>query len=120
LELIGIRQGSTALDFAFAKPQLPLAFEDTKTFGAAVVEEVAQTIRSLRNGNKKKDIDQGVLQSIYALASLVESGRVWSNKVIGPPIKTLRSPSVLPVLSASICVYLRLKHFRRSLEVSHA
>ena len=45
---------------------------------------------------------------------------VWSNKVIGPPIKTLRSPSVLPVRSASICVYLRLKHFRPSLEVSHA
>ena len=45
---------------------------------------------------------------------------VWSNKVIGPPIKTLRSPSVLPVPSASICVHLRLKHFRPSLEVSHA
>ena len=81
LELIAIRESSTALDFALAKPQLPLAFDEMKTFGAEVVEELAQAIKSLGNGNKKKDIDPGVLQSIYGLSSVVETGRVSDIKL---------------------------------------
>lgn len=76
LELIAIRESSTALDFGLAKPQLRLAFDEVKTFGAEVVEEVARAIQSLGNGQKQKDIDPGVLQSIYGLASVVETGHV--------------------------------------------
>ena len=84
LELIAIRESSTALDFALAKPQLPLAFDEIKTFGAEVVEKLAQAIKSLGNGNKKKDIDPGVLQSIYGLTSVVETGRVSTLNWIAP------------------------------------
>ncbi len=76
LELIAIREGSTALDFALAKPQLPLAFDAVNTFGVEVVEELAETIKSLGSGNRQIEIDPGVLQDIYALASVVGAGGV--------------------------------------------
>lgn len=100
LELMAIRDGSTMLDFSLAKPQLPLPFDDAKSFGTEAVGEVAETIRSLGNGNQQQDIDPGVLQSIYGLTSVVESGRItsvnWiapksaSKKVDGPITKTVR------------------------------
>jgi hypothetical protein len=62
LELMAIRDGSTMLDFSLAKPQLPLPFDDAKSFGTEAVGEVAETIRSLGNGNQQQDIDPGVLQ----------------------------------------------------------
>src|ERR1019366_4791429 len=65
LELIAIRKGSTTLDFGFAKAQMTLPFDEVRMFGAEVVEELADTIKSLGNGNKKRDLDPGVLQSIY-------------------------------------------------------
>ncbi len=76
LELIAIRESSTALDFGLAKPQIPLPFADFRAFGSEVVGELADTIRSLGNGNKKTGIDPGVLQSIYSLGSVVQPGRI--------------------------------------------
>ena len=76
LELIGIKKGSTILAFGLAKPQMQFDFAVATAFGGDVVRELADTIRSLGNGDKKKDLDPGVLQSIYGLSSVVENGRV--------------------------------------------
>ena len=84
LELIGIRGGSTELDFGLAKPQMMLPFEEVKSFGSQVVHELAETITSLGNGNKKTDLDPGVLQSIYGLGGIMETGRINDLKWITP------------------------------------
>lgn len=84
LELIGIRKGSTNLDFGLAKAQRPLPFDDVRMFGSEVVEELADTIKSLGNGNKKRDLDAGVLQSIYDLGSIMEGGRITALDWIAP------------------------------------
>jgi hypothetical protein len=78
LELIGIRDGSTELDFGLAKPQMLLP--DAKNFGSEVVHELAETIKSLGNGNKKSDLDPGVLQSIYGLGGITEAGSISTLK----------------------------------------
>ncbi len=97
LELIEIRDGSTELDFGLAKPQMLLP--DAKSFGSEVVHELADTIKSLGNGNKKTDLDPGVLQSIYGLGGITESGRIntlkWmtpnaSKRVVAPVNKKVR------------------------------
>lgn len=84
LDLIGIREGSTELDFGLAKPQMSLPFADAKSFGAEVVHELADTIKSLGNGNKKTDLDPGVLQSIYGLGGITQAGRINTLKWIAP------------------------------------
>ncbi len=84
LELIAIRRGSTNLDFGLAKPQMVLPFEEARNFGVEVVEELADTIRSLGNGNKKQDLDPGVLQSIYGLGSVVGTDRITELQWIAP------------------------------------
>lgn len=71
LELIGLRKGSTRLDFAIAKPQLPLPFAGVGSFATEVVGELAATIRSLGNGNRKQDIAPSVLQGIVELTDLL-------------------------------------------------
>jgi hypothetical protein len=84
LELIGIRDGSTELDFGLAKPQMLLPFANAKSFGSEVVHELADTIKSLGNGNKKTDLDHGVLQSIYGLGGITETGRISTLKWVAP------------------------------------
>ncbi len=83
LELIGIRKGSTQLDFGLAKPQMVLSFMEAATFGSEVIHEVATTIKSLGNGDKKKDLDPGVLQSIYHLGGAMDN-RLTSLEWIAP------------------------------------
>jgi hypothetical protein len=79
LELIAIGKGSTKLDFAFAKPQA--RFPAVQAVGTAALSELAMSIKSLGNGNKR-NIDPGVLESVYRLGSVAESGGisglVWS------------------------------------------
>lgn len=84
LELIGLRDGSAILDFSLAKPQIPLPFPEATSAGNEAVGELALTIKSLGNGNRIKDIDPGVLQSIYGLTSVVETGRITSVEWIAP------------------------------------
>ncbi len=84
LELIGVREGSTELDFGLAKPQLLLPFAEAGSFGSEVIHELADTIRSLGNGNRKTDLDPGVLQSIYELAGITENGRISALKWVAP------------------------------------
>lgn len=84
LDLVGIRKGSTNLDFALSKPQLSLPFEAVGNFGSEVVQELADTITSLGNGNRKRDLDPGVLQSIYGLSSVLDAGRIDQMSWIGP------------------------------------
>lgn len=73
LELIGIKKGSTTLQFGLAKPQIPFEFKEE--FGVNVVAEVAATIRSL-GSRKPRTIDPGLLLSVYELSGVVEGGRV--------------------------------------------
>ena len=75
LELVGIGKGSTKLQFGLAKPQLPLPLGDSGSFGSKVVAELASSIKSLGNGNGKQ-IDAGVLQSLYALGGVMQSNRI--------------------------------------------
>ncbi len=84
LDLVGIRKGSTNLDFALAKPQLNLPFDEIGNFGSAVVKELADTIHSLGNGNRKQGLDPGVLQSIYGLGSIMDGGRIDTMEWIAP------------------------------------
>ncbi|HUQ93498.1 MAG TPA: hypothetical protein VM120_17590 [Bryobacteraceae bacterium] len=80
LELVAIKRGSTTLQFAAAKPQLPL-FPDANNRANEAVSELASTLKSLGNGNKRKDIAPGVLHSLYNLGSVigpkVVSGLEW-------------------------------------------
>lgn len=84
LELVGIKPNCTTLEFELAKPQM--AFPITPDFGAQVVGEVAQTIKTLRRGTKGKDgIDSGVLLSLYKLSGLVAPKKISSIEwVTGP------------------------------------
>ncbi len=83
LELLGIREGSTRLEFGLAKPQLPLIPD--AGIGIEVVRELTGSIRSLGNGNRK-NVDPGVLQGLYALGSVVQSQRVSSIEFSSPKI----------------------------------
>lgn len=74
LELIGIKAGgSTTLQFGLAKRQMPLVAD--QEFGVEVVEQLASTIKSLRNGSRK-NVDPGVLRGLYGLGSVVQERRV--------------------------------------------
>jgi len=95
LELIGIREGSTELDFGLAKPQMLLPFSEVKSFGAEVVQELTDTIKSLGNGNKKTDLDPGVLQSIYGLGGIIESRRINTLKWVTPLAASKQSVAVV-------------------------
>jgi hypothetical protein len=66
LELVAIKKGSTTLEFDFAKAQIPIPTHRTR--GMEAVAELGGAIHSLGNGNKK-DIDPGVLQTIYNLGN---------------------------------------------------
>jgi hypothetical protein len=74
LELIKVGKGSTTLEFAFAKPQLRIAEMEAEGLGAQAISEVAASIKSLGNGNRKS-IDPGVLQSVYSLGAIVAEGK---------------------------------------------
>jgi hypothetical protein len=84
LELVGIKRGSTTLQFGFARPQLVLP--NVLTLGADVIFEVAQTIKSLGNGNHRESIDAGVLEGLYDLGSIVTSKKVTEVEWIVPKL----------------------------------
>lgn len=83
LELTGIGEGSTVLDFGMAQHQRVLEFLDTSTFGTEAVTELASSIKSLGNGNKK-EIDPGVLQSLYGLGNIVQPKHITGIEWIAP------------------------------------
>jgi len=100
LELIAIKRGSTTLEFAFAKPQFRLAEMEAEALGSQAIAEVAASIRSLGNGNRK-NIDQGVLHSVYGLGAIVEGKRITTIEWIAPATgKTKRQliASVTPMV----------------------
>lgn len=75
LELIGLKRGSTRLQFGLARPQTHIQFPDQATFGEDVVGELARTIKSLGNGNKH-EADPGVLQALYGLSAVTERRQI--------------------------------------------
>ncbi len=75
LELIGLKRGSTRLQFGWAKPQTNIEFPDQSTFSEDVVRELAVTIKSLGNGNKHES-DPGVIQALYGLSAVTEQRRI--------------------------------------------
>jgi hypothetical protein len=83
LELIGIKKGSTTLEFAFSKPQMQIAEMEAQTLGFQAISEVVASINSLGNGNRR-NIDPGVLQSVYDLSSMVVGKRITGMEWISP------------------------------------
>jgi hypothetical protein len=92
LELIGLRKGSTTLQFCLAHPQQKLPISDYRSIGAEVARELASTIRALGAHRKRADIrdaesrvfDEGVLNSLYKLGSIVEGERLKTLELIVP------------------------------------
>lgn len=82
LELVGIKSGSTLLQFDLAKPQIPLD-KDAESLASEVLTELTSTIKSFGNG-AKKEIAPGVLRSLYNLGSIVETHRVSKIELIIP------------------------------------
>jgi len=85
LELMALKRGSTHLQFGLAKPQANIPFPDQTTFGEEVVGELAATIKSLGNGNKR-DSDPGVLQALYCLGAATEQKRISEIEWIVPKV----------------------------------
>lgn len=84
LELTGIKRGSTTLQFGLAKSQL--VFPQLLTLGSDSIFEVGETIRSLANGNRREDIDPGVLEGIYDLGGIAKSKRITVVEWIVPKL----------------------------------
>ena len=71
------------LGFDIAKPQMLLPLPEQRTLGLEAIEELVNTIHSLGNGNKKEDLDPGVLRSIYGISGLIDkrvTSLTWSTK----------------------------------------
>lgn len=117
LELIGIRKGSTILQFGFAKPQLPLPFEEDslRALGVEVVTELASTIESLGNGNKKSDIAPGVLQSLYTMGGLIGGKHIEQIEWMVP-----RNNGHRRIISAPITAKVRERVAQRLSAPQHA
>ena len=81
LDLIGVEKGSTVLLFGFAKPQMSIPQYDS--LGKRAVSELAYSIRSLEDDNHR-EIDPGVLRSVYNLGALAESPDIAELKFIVP------------------------------------
>jgi hypothetical protein len=87
LELIGIKRGSTRLQFGLAKPQAPLPFPDQLTFGARVIGELIGAIKGLANGKGiSVEVDPGVLTALYTLASVAQNKRISEIEWVAPAI----------------------------------
>lgn len=84
LELIGMKRGSTRLQFGLVRPQSRIPFPDQHTFGEEVIGELATTIKSLGDGNKKEDADPGVLQALYGLGAITEQKRISEIECLAP------------------------------------
>jgi hypothetical protein len=86
LELVGIKKGTTTLQFDVAKPQTRL-FEDAPTLAAEVVAELAHTIKTFSNrssGDLYSEIAPGVLNSLYNLGELASNHRISKIDWISP------------------------------------
>ena len=83
LELVGIRKGSTKLEFELSKPQRPLIPDEE--IGVEVVRELTGVIKSLGNGNRE-NVDPGVLQGLYGLSEIVNTQRVTSIDFVSPKV----------------------------------
>ena len=59
-----------------------------------MIEELAATIKALGNGNRKKEIDEGVLQGIYGLGSVIAGRRISEFQWIAPKSGKKRSKIV--------------------------
>lgn len=86
MELVGIKKGTTTLQFDVAKPQTRL-FEDAPTLAAEVVAELAHTIKTFSNrssGDLYSEIAPGVLNSLYNLGELASNHRISKIDWISP------------------------------------
>jgi hypothetical protein len=91
LELIGIKDGSTVLEFDLAKPQLNFPFKGH--FGAEVLAGVGTSIQSLSK-RKPDPIDPGLLFGLYEFSGLVENKGILGIRWITPQSNGSKSTSV--------------------------
>jgi hypothetical protein len=102
LELIGIKRGSTTLEFGLADPQLKIA--EMSTLGEDAITELTKTIRNLGNGasaakNKTGagEIAEGVLHGIIGLGRAVAQMKgITELRLVSP-----RAPQK-PVINAPV------------------
>ncbi len=85
LDLVGIEKGSTTLSFVSAEPQERLEFPDQRTLATDVIGEFAMTIKFLGSGkDKDREVDEGVLQGLYALGGIADGKRITEIEWISP------------------------------------
>lgn len=85
LELIGIKKGSTTLQFDIVKPQMHLY--DDQSLAVEVIADLAATIKTFGNGSTYQSDDRpapGVLNSLYNLGGVTEAKRISSIEWISP------------------------------------
>jgi hypothetical protein len=85
LELIGIKKGTTTLQFDVAKPQQ--LFEDAPSLVAEVVAELASTIKTFNNGlsgDLYNEVAPGVLNSLHNLGGVTANHRISRIDWISP------------------------------------
>jgi len=91
LELIGIKKGTTSLQFALGKTQMTLPMPEQTSFGADVIGELAATIKSLGNGDiSSQEINAGVLQGLYQLGGVIEDKHISQIEWIAPKMNGRR------------------------------
>ena len=96
LELIGIKKGTTSLQFGLAKTQMTLPMPEQTNFGAEVIGEVAATIKSLGCGDiSSQEINAGVLQGLYQLGGVIEDKRISQIEWIAPKMNGRRRSTAL-------------------------
>jgi hypothetical protein len=84
LELVGIKKGTTTLQFDIAKPQMYLY---DQTLAVEIIADLASTIKTFGNGTKHLSNDRpapGVLNSLYNLGGVTEMNRISSIEWISP------------------------------------
>lgn len=75
LELVGLKAGSTRLQFGVTKPQMPLP--ESATLAEDAIRELREVFHSLENSHQKQ-IDPGVLQAVYKFSGVIGSQGVNS------------------------------------------
>ena len=116
LELVGLKRGSTTLEFGLASPQLRIA--ETKSIAIEAISELTKTIKILGNGKSKKEsvhVDEGVLHGIMGLGQASHAKGISQVQLIATGGGAAGRPIVATVTdSVTNAVAKRLSRPRRA------
>ena len=92
LELVGMKRGSTRLQFSPVQQQVPIP--EAPTLVGDAVSELGEVLHSLGNGDSRQ-INHGVLQAVYEFGGIIEPHGIrsieWIPKVSKPRKKRHRA-----------------------------